>query len=240
MISANNVPIPISGEADLLEAIQLVIQKYRSKSVPSPSFAQNVPLKPAIVPQLDQQQQLLAVESGEGDLLQSIQRIQQQTATPIFSGEADLVTFIELIKRQNPDLSSSQLSAIISGEAISISQILNQKSQQKQSNGIPISSGSADLLEAIAFAVQKYRNQPQAYPLPIKNTPTYPQAVPLQQQQLQQVKVSAKTELLDFLSLAPLLFAYNSCLNVSGHSTDTAESKCKWFTNVSAWSSECN
>lgn len=191
MNQPNNFPIFIPGEADLLEAIQLVIQKYRSKSVPSPSFAQNVPLKPAAaaVSQSDQRQQLLAVESGEGDLLQSIQRIQQQTATPIFSGEADLVTFIEQIKHQNPDLSPSQLSAIISGEANSILQILNQKSQQNQNNGIPIQSGSADLLEAISFVVQKYRNQTQAYPLPIKSTPTYPQTVPLQQQPQANVSV---------------------------------------------------
>lgn len=176
-----NFTIQITGEADLLEAIQLVIQKYRSKSIPSPSFVPpNVPLKPVI--KQPQQPQLIAIESGESDLLQSIQRIQQQTSIPIFSGEADLVTFIEQIKRQNPDLSSSQLSAIISGEAISILQIFNQKSQQIQSNGIPILSGAADLLEAIEFVIQKYRNQTQAYPLPLKNTQTYSQTVPLQSQ----------------------------------------------------------
>lgn len=167
----------------------MVIQKYRSKSVPSPSFAQNVPLKPTPV-KSDQQLQSIAIESGESDLVQSIQRIQQQTSIPIFSGEADLVTFIETVKRQNPDLTSSQLSAIISGEAISILQIFNQKSQQNQNqnNGIPILTGSADLLEAIEFVIQRYRNQSQAYPLPIKSAqPKYPQTVPLQAQP--QVKV---------------------------------------------------
>lgn len=127
------------------------------------------------------------MHSGESDLLQSIQQIQQQQQqsrlAPIFSGEADLVQFIEQIKTRHPDLSPSQLSAIISGEANSISQILNQKSQQQpQQNGIPIVSGSADLLEAIEFVIQKYRNQSQLYPLPLRNTLTYPQSVPLPSQ----------------------------------------------------------
>lgn len=221
----------ISGEADLLEAIQLVIQKYRSKSIPSPSFVQSVPLKPAVKPQ---PLQLIAVESGESDLLQSIQRIQQQISIPIFSGEADLVTFIEQIKRQNPDLSSSQLSAIISGEAISILQILNQKSQQTQYNGIPILSGSTDLFEAIEFVIQKYRNQSQVYPLPLKNTIPYPQTVPLQSQ----AKVCFKINL--SLSLDHLYSKSNIFVYILGYSIVTAESKCKWFSNISAWSIECN
>lgn len=184
-----------AGEADLLEAIQLIIQKYRSKStIPSPSFAQSVPLEAAVQPQ--QQLQLIDVESGESDLLQSIQRIEQQTSTPIFSGEADLVQFIGQIKILHPDLSSSQLSAIISGEAISILQILSQKSQQNQNNGIQISSGSADLLEAIEFVIQKYQNQSQGYPLPIQNTVTYQQSVPSQSQ--------AKVRSFDFFSHSQL------------------------------------
>lgn len=161
-----------------------MLQKYRSKGVPSPSFPQSVPSKPTIKPQ---QLPSVAVQSGESDLLQSIQRIQRPQGTiPILSGEADLVQFIQQIKTLHPDLSSSQLSAIISGEANSISQILNKKSQQQQQqpqkNGIPILSGSADLLEAIEFVIQKYRNQSPLYPLPLQNTITYPQSVPSQSQ----------------------------------------------------------
>lgn len=174
---------PFVGEADLLEAIQLVIQKYRSKSIPSPSIAQNVPLKTAAADFAKSEPlQLIAVQSGESDLLQTIQRIQQQSTIPIFSGEADLVQFIEQIKVLHPDLSSSQLSAIITGEANSILQIFNQKSQQNQKNGIPIVSGSADLLEAIEFVFQKYRNQSHVYPLPFRSATTYAQSVPVQSQ----------------------------------------------------------
>lgn len=182
--------LKILGEADLLETIQLVLQKYRSKSVPSPSIPQSMPSKLSIVPQ---QLPLAAVQSGENNLIQSIQKIQQPSGTvPILSGEADLVQFIQEIKTRHPDLSSSQLSAIISGEANSISQILTQKTQQKQqqqkqqpklqTNVIPIVSGSADLLEAVEFVIQKYRNQSQLYPSPLQNTISYPQLVPLPSQ----------------------------------------------------------
>lgn len=132
----------IDSEDDLLVAVQYYVEQYVK-------FENNTS---TITPQS-------AVLSGESDLVQTLQRIQQQSRVPIFSGEADLVQFIERIKQRHPEFTSDQLNAIISGEASSISQILDEKIQRKQNNGIPVESGEADLLEAIEIILQKYRGQ---------------------------------------------------------------------------------
>lgn len=175
--NAQKSGIPISGEADLLEAIQLVLQKYRSRGVPSPSLTQFSPAQaPQTIPSTPSK--TIAVQSGDANLLQTIQRIQQQSAIPVFSGEADLVTFIELIKQRNPDLATEQLNAIISGEANSILQILSDKSHRNQNNGVPVLSGEADLLEAIELILQKYRSHTQS------SIPSTPQTIPARSQTL--------------------------------------------------------
>lgn len=129
-------------EADLLEAIQLVIQKYRANT-------QSQPLSPPLVPALRE-----PVFSGEGDLISaSLKRIQARIPVPIFSGSADLLEFIRRIEQRNPNLTRDQLNAILSGEADSILQIFNER--RAQNGGAQnIYSGSADLLEAI----QQVRN----------------------------------------------------------------------------------
>lgn len=132
----------IDSEDDLLVAVQYYVEQYVK-------FENNTS---TVAPQS-------AVLSGESDLVQTLQRIQQQSRVPIFSGEADLVQFIERIKQRHPEFTSEQLNAIISGEASSISQILDEKVRRKQSNGIPVESGEADLLEAIEIILQKYRGQ---------------------------------------------------------------------------------
>lgn len=104
-----------------------------------------------------------AIESGEADLVQILQQILLRAPnqlSPIFSGEADIVTFIEQIKRQNPDFSTRQLNAIISGEANSILQILNGSAQRNLEQGYP-QIYEADLLEAIQLVIQKYRANTQ-------------------------------------------------------------------------------
>lgn len=123
-----------SGEADLLDAIQQVLQKYRNNPSSSPA-------------------------SGEGDLQQTLQRIQQESQIPIFSGEADLVQFIERIQRKYPEFSAKELNNIISGELDSILQILREKKQRNQSNSFAVSSGEADLLDAIQLVLEKYRGK---------------------------------------------------------------------------------
>lgn len=126
-----------SGEADLLEAIQIVIDQSKANLTASKS----------------------SVASGEGDLLsQTLQKISQQSVVPIFSGEADLVQFIERLLQQNPEFSKERLSAILSGEADLISQILNQKAQRSNSGTAAVYSGEADLLEAIQIVLEKYKN----------------------------------------------------------------------------------
>lgn len=116
-------------EADLLEAIQLVIQKYRLN---------NNELPPLPDP----------IYTGENDLMTTLNRIQQQISIPILSGSADLLEFIRRIEHQNPHLTPDQLNAIISGEAESILQMYNER--RAQNGGIQsVYSGSADLLEAI-------------------------------------------------------------------------------------------
>lgn len=165
-----------SGEADLLEAIQIVLQQYRNPNAPNPAFPQTIPPQPLSTPL---QAPPVPVQSGQGDLLQTVQRIQQQTSIPIFSGEADLVQFIELIRQRNPELTSSQLNQIISGEANSILQILNEKSQRNQSASVAVQSGEADLLEAIEIVIQKYRGRNGA-------VQTFPQTAPVQAQPIPQ------------------------------------------------------
>lgn len=140
---------PNTGEDDLLVAVQYYVEQYvkfenTTTSTGAPQSA--------------------AVFSGESDLLQSLQRIRQQSPVPIFSGEADLVQFIERFKQRHPEFTSNQLNAIISGEADLISQILREKLQKKQSNGIAIESGEADLLEAIEIVLQKYRGRNDSAP----------------------------------------------------------------------------
>lgn len=126
-------------EADLLEAIQLVIQKYRANT-------QNQPLSapPQSAPALQE-----PVFSGEGDLISaSLRQIQARIPIPIFSGSADLLEFIRRIEQRNPNLTREQLNAILSGEADLILQIFNER--RAQNGGAQnIYSGSADLLEAI-------------------------------------------------------------------------------------------
>ncbi|XP_055300050.1 uncharacterized protein LOC129567310 isoform X2 [Sitodiplosis mosellana] len=168
----HNSRIPVkSGEAILLDAIENVLQQYRGRpqSVPTQTAAQR-----------------LQIQSGEGNLLENaLRRIQQQSQIPIFSGEADLISFIEQIVQQNPDFTKQQLSAIVSGEADSISAIVNQKKQRN--NGVPIESGEAILLEAIQIVLQKYRGQ----------NITQPQSVSTSSQPVQQIVQSGEGNLLE-------------------------------------------
>lgn len=140
---------PNTGEDDLLVAVQYYVEQYVKFENTTTSTGAPQPA---------------AVFSGESDLLQSLQRIREQSPVPIFSGEADLVQFIERIKQRHPEFTSNQLNAIISGEADLISQILREKLQNKQSNGIAIESGEADLLEAIEIVLQKYRGTNDSSP----------------------------------------------------------------------------
>lgn len=154
-----------SGDDDLLVAVQYYVEQYAK-----PDTGEIVAPPPKLNP--------IHTEDG---LPQTLQKIQQQTSIPIFSGEADLVQFIELVKQRNPDFTSDQLTAIISGEADSILQILNGKVQTNQSNGISVQSGSSNLLEAIQLVIQKYRSKSVPSPTLSQIVSTQPQAI-LQQQ----------------------------------------------------------
>lgn len=109
-----------SGEEDLLVAVQYYVEQY---ALPENGTIVKPPAQ------------------SDAGLRETLQKIQQQTSIPVFSGEADLVQFIEQIKQSNPDLTTDQLTAIISGEMDSVLQILNDKLQNAQSSGVAVISG---------------------------------------------------------------------------------------------------
>lgn len=122
-----------SGEEDLLVAVQYYVEQYALPE--NGTIVKPPPLQP----------------SRDAGLQQTLRKIQQQTSIPIFSGEADLVSFIEQIKQRNPDFTSDQLNAILSGEADSVLQILNGKLQNTQNAGAAVISGKDPVMTAIFY-----------------------------------------------------------------------------------------